>query len=167
MAVVAARQHSQQGFTLIELMVAIAILGIVAAITIPTYMRYQAKARQAEVRSLLGQVFVSEIGFFGESGRYSDFTEVGFSLASTTNRYTYRAERTDSSGTGTGAVQVFNATIGQVTGENSVVPAHAVGIQFSVTATANLDSDTSIDEWHVNDIKQNLLTPDTNDVTNG
>jgi len=37
-----------QGFTLIEIMIAIAIIGILTAIAVPTYMDYSAKAQLAE-----------------------------------------------------------------------------------------------------------------------
>ena len=167
------RFREQKGFTLIELMIVVAIIGILAAIAIPNFLRYQAKSRQSEARTNLGAIFVSEVAYFGENARYGSFQEVGYALAATTNRYTYRSPANGGAAgsTGAAAVDMLPAGIGTNSPENTIVPSGATvagaGIAGAFTATAcgNIDGDATIDQWHVNDVKQNLMIPDVNDVT--
>jgi type IV pilus assembly protein PilA len=60
--------HNQKGFTLIELMIVVAIIGILAAIAIPNFLTYQMKSRQSEARTNLGGIRTSELSFNGERG---------------------------------------------------------------------------------------------------
>ncbi|GIW53747.1 MAG: type IV pilin [Nitrospiraceae bacterium] len=160
--------RAQQGFTLIELMIVVAVLGIVSAIAIPNYLRYQGKSRQSEAKTNLGGVFVAEATYYGEQSRYSSFDDIGFTVAASTNRYTYRSQQTTVNGgvVSPGVVVVINPGNGAITPtpDNTVVAAASGGTGFTATATADLDSDLTIDQWHVNDLKQNLQVPDTDDV---
>jgi type IV pilus assembly protein PilA len=58
----------QKGFTLIELMIVVAIIGILAAIAIPNFLTYQMKSRTSEAKVNLGAIKTSEIAFQGERG---------------------------------------------------------------------------------------------------
>ena len=43
----------QQGFTLIELMIVVAVIGVLAALAYPSYKEYIAKSRRAEAKAVL------------------------------------------------------------------------------------------------------------------
>jgi len=60
-----------KAFTLIELMIVVAIIAFLAAIAIPQYFVYQAKARQAEVSVILASLHTAEQAYFAEHGEYT------------------------------------------------------------------------------------------------
>ena len=68
----------QKGFTLIELMIVVAIIGILAAIAIPNFLQYQMKSRQSEAKTNLQAIKTSEVSFQAERGCYVGIaTELG------------------------------------------------------------------------------------------
>ena len=60
----------QKGFSLIELMIVVAIIGILSAIAVPQFQTFQRKARQSEVRSMLSAIYVGQKTFFSEHTTY-------------------------------------------------------------------------------------------------
>jgi type IV pilus assembly protein PilA len=81
----------KKGFTLIELMIVVAIIGILAAIAIPNFLKFQAKSKQSEAKSNLGAIFTGQTAYFGEYNVYSNFTAINWS-PSGTPRYRYTLE---------------------------------------------------------------------------
>jgi type IV pilus assembly protein PilA len=58
----------QQGFTLIELMIVVAIIGILAAVAIPAYQDYTAKAQGSEIYSLMSGLKTPYVELAGATG---------------------------------------------------------------------------------------------------
>jgi type IV pilus assembly protein PilA len=73
--------RKQEGFTLIELMIVVAIIGILAAIAIPNFLTYQLKSRQSEAKTNLQAIRTSMLSFSGEKGCFIGIPVPGAGLA--------------------------------------------------------------------------------------
>src|SRR5579862_9911215 len=60
------------GFSLIELMVVVAIIAFLAMIAVPNFNRFLAKAKRAEAYMNLHSIYAAEKAYFAENGTYSD-----------------------------------------------------------------------------------------------
>jgi type IV pilus assembly protein PilA len=172
------RTRLQKGFTLIELMIAVAIIGILSAIAIPTFTKVQARSKQSEVKANLKAIFTAQRAFFQEKNHFSPMAgEVGFE-AERNNRYAYflsagstledRSTSTITQATTYTGIQVdtfkYGSTYAQTYAatacgtEPEVVDAPA---RFVATAQGNIDGDPTIDEWSISS-ESRVFTPGAN-----
>ncbi len=62
----------RMGFSLIELMVVVAIIAFLAMIAVPNFNRFLAKAKRAEAYMNLSSIYAAQKAYYAEHGKYSD-----------------------------------------------------------------------------------------------
>lgn len=137
------KKNSQKGFTLIELMIVVVIIGILAALAIPRFMRATTKSKQSEAKQILKQVYTMQQAFRQEKDRYwstaliagpatpNAFDSIGVEIGLTA-RYSYD-------------FTVANATA------------------FTCRARAlakDLDDDATVDTWQIDQTGNLIVTTD-------
>lgn len=76
------------GFSLVELMIVVAIIGMLAAVGSTQYAKFQSKSRQSEVKLILGKMVVAQTNFRDEWHFYTyDLKNVGFGANGSKLRY--------------------------------------------------------------------------------
>jgi prepilin-type N-terminal cleavage/methylation domain-containing protein len=125
--------YDKGGFSLIELMIVLVIMGILAGLAIPRYMSSATKAKQTEAKELLRQIYFLQRSYFHANDHYwvppdgavgdrdhpDAFIDLGMEIMPTA-RYKYT-----------------------ITGDRN---------HFTATATAeSLDDDPAIDQWKIDE----------------
>jgi type IV pilus assembly protein PilA len=69
----------RRGFTLIELMIVVAIIGLLAALAIPNFLKFQARAKTSEAKTNLNALFTAQRSYLAEHSLFgADFDSLGF-----------------------------------------------------------------------------------------
>lgn len=70
-----------RGFTLLELMIVVAIVAILAAIAVPTYSRYAIRAHRVDGQGLLMSIANAQERFYATNNHYGALTDLGFTTS--------------------------------------------------------------------------------------
>lgn len=164
---------NEKGFTLIELMIVVAILGILAAIAIPNFMRFQAKSRQSEAKTNLGAIGTSAEAWRAEQGTYvvTAIGNLGWAPQGTVRySYWYDVGGTDTAfpyaaaSYSTGVIDLSAAGGCNRSTAPGTAAVTATASAYSASTKGEIDSDVTCDEWSYTEAR--VLTNDLNDVSN-
>ncbi len=142
------------GFTLIELMIVVAIIAFLAVVAIPNFLGYVSKAKRSEVYLNLGSIYMAEKAYWAEHGTYSNILTsegIGWKPEGQTN-YTYGFPGTEG----------INYVSGKLGGQASDLSlANAGKDTFIVAAVADIDGDGQPDVITINEKREiNILQDD-------
>jgi type IV pilus assembly protein PilA len=164
---------NSSGFTLVELMVVVAIIGILSAIAVPNFKKYQNKSKQSEAKIQLASVYTTEVSAQADYDAFgtclSDlgyevtprgYYMIGFAGAYTTG-VTNRGAACTSAATLTpsatgGWLQAGSTAATAVTGTAAVQNLFTAGASGSIKSGS-----TATDQWTITEAKSLLnSTPD-------
>jgi len=152
-------KRSSKGFTLIELMIVVAIIGILAAIAIPNFLRYQLRSKFAELKTNVEAIYKSEESLrqservlcpSAATGVYAGWTGAVPAGTATAQKIVWQpsdfvlASAIDWSVQGATYGQYYTS-VGNApaTGASCTTPALGLGLSLSIGAISDIDGDST------------------------
>jgi type IV pilus assembly protein PilA len=132
-------RKSNKGFTLIELMIVVAIIGILAAIAIPNFLRFQLKSKSSEGKVNIAAIRTAEESYLAEFGNYVGVTTANPATIPGTGKIAFV--------TGGNFDTLGWSPEGQVFFQYAVNYASATPSAYTITAAANIDGDATNQVW--------------------
>ncbi|KPK99978.1 MAG: hypothetical protein AMJ90_09080 [candidate division Zixibacteria bacterium SM23_73_2] len=119
---------NKKAFTLIELMIVVIIIGVLAALAIPRFMRTSTQAKQSEAKKILKQIYICQRTFRQEK-----------------DTYTCNGQNASAGG---GFPQIWIEIMQNSRYTYSIV---ADSNSFTATASGNIDDDVTLDTWTIDE----------------
>jgi type IV pilus assembly protein PilA len=136
-------RKSNKGFTLIELMIVVAIIGILAAIAIPNFLRFQLKSKSSEGKVNIAAIRTAEESYNAEFGVYVQANQSPLVAAIGSQKAIFA----DTGAVGANFNQLGWAPEGNVFFSYGVAWGLGVPSAYTISATANIDADATNQAW--------------------
>lgn len=165
---------NDQGFTLVELMVVVAIIGILSAVAIPNFKRYQAKTKTSEAKLNLSAIYQTEVSLQSDYDYYGtclddagyagptagNYYSVGFDSNNTTANGNIRTNGGSCSDSGNQYYNLANKSVGNRTVALTDLTSSPVtatvddgGASFTAEAVGMISAGEQLDVWSINQDK--------------
>jgi type IV pilus assembly protein PilA len=155
------KKKEDEGFTLIELLVVVIIIGVLAAIALPSLLGQVNKAKQAEPKNNIGTINRAQQAFYLEYQKFAaDMSTLQVGVKSQTENYLYTVALNGQVGVGYAftfkdALKSYYGSVGTIAGDTATKESLTVAIACETLAPFSVGTEAAMKT------KVNLSTPAT------